>query len=45
MAAEPLRLPQTEHLTKAQWRKSSQFWGLTREHAELALQDSEVYNA
>jgi hypothetical protein len=36
---------QTEHLKKHHWRKSSQFFSLTRRHAELAAEDTEVWQA
>lgn len=38
-------LTQTEHLRAAHWRKSGQFFGLTRAHAEAVLRDVEVYRS
>lgn len=37
------RPPQTPHLKRQHLRKSSQFWALTRQHAELVASDEEVY--
>ena len=34
---------ETPRLTAAHWRKSSQFFMLTREHAELVVQDTEIF--
>lgn len=38
-------LLQTEHMRQEQWRKSSQWVGLKREHVEAALLDQEVYRS
>ncbi|KAL4420283.1 hypothetical protein ABPG77_005623 [Micractinium sp. CCAP 211/92] len=35
----------TPRLTKQHWRKSNQFFGLIRKHAELVVADSEVFQA
>lgn len=43
--AQPAVLPQTPRLKKEHWRKSNQFFGLTRKHAELVAADSEVFQA
>ncbi|PSC67186.1 beta-1,6-N-acetylglucosaminyltransferase enzyme [Micractinium conductrix] len=36
---------ETEHMRQEQWRKSSQWVGLKREHVEAALLDQEVYRS
>jgi hypothetical protein len=36
---------QTKRLQKRHWRKSSQFFSLTRRHAEAVVRDREVYSA
>ncbi|KAI3427440.1 hypothetical protein D9Q98_010355 [Chlorella vulgaris] len=36
---------ETEHLKAIHWRKSGQFFGLTRAHAEVVLRDEEVLAA
>lgn len=33
---------QTPHMNASHWRKSNQFFGLTRRHAELVLADTEA---
>ncbi|KAL4426019.1 hypothetical protein ABPG75_010035 [Micractinium tetrahymenae] len=35
----------TEHMNASHWRKSTQWIGLTRAHAELVLRDEEVYRS
>ncbi len=34
---------QLKGLRRAQWRKSSQWFGLTREHAQLMVDDEEQF--
>jgi hypothetical protein len=34
---------ETPRLRAEHWRKSNQWWALTREHAELVVEDDEVY--
>lgn len=38
-------LPQTPHMRKEHWRKSNQFFALTRAHAELVATDTEAYES
>ncbi|KAL4425157.1 hypothetical protein ABPG77_008262 [Micractinium sp. CCAP 211/92] len=35
----------TEHMNASHWRKSTQWFGLTRPHAEAVLRDEEVYRS
>ena len=35
--------PQAPHLRPAHWRKSSQWFGMLREHARVVLEDVEVF--
>ena len=42
-AASLPALPQTARMQRRHWRKSNQFFGLTREHAEVVVDDMEVY--
>ena len=46
-ARTPLPPPamQTEHMNASHWRKSTQWIGLTRPHAEVVLRDEEVYRS
>jgi hypothetical protein len=34
---------QLKGIRRSQWRKSSQWFGLTREHAELVANDEETF--
>lgn len=43
--AAPAPLPQTPRLSQAHWRRSSPYFSLTRQHAELAAGDQEVYQS
>lgn len=40
-----IRAPQTPHMRKEHWRKSNQFFALTRSHAELVASDTEAYES
>ena len=41
----PSPMLQTPRLQRKHWRKSNQFFGLTRRHAEAVVEDREVWGA